>query len=42
MSESHEIDQLDRKIMDLLQGDATLTNQEIADRIGLSPAPCSR
>ncbi|MEC8011892.1 MAG: Lrp/AsnC family transcriptional regulator [Pseudomonadota bacterium] len=42
MSESHEIDQLDRKIMDLLQRDATLTNQEIADRIGLSPAPCSR
>ena len=36
------MDKLDAKILDLLQGNATLTAAEIADRIGLSKAPCWR
>jgi Lrp/AsnC family transcriptional regulator len=36
------MDKLDARILDLLQGDATLTAAEIADRIGLSKAPCWR
>jgi Lrp/AsnC family transcriptional regulator len=31
------IDGQDRKILNLLQDDAALTNQEIADRVGGSP-----
>ncbi len=36
------MDKLDAKILDLLQKDAGLTAAEIADRIGLSKAPCWR
>ncbi len=36
------MDKLDRKILELLQKDADLTAAEIADRIGLSKAPCWR
>lgn len=36
------MDKLDKKILDLLQRDADLTAAEIADRIGLSKAPCWR
>lgn len=36
------IDQLDRKILALLQEDARLTNNEISERINLSPSQCSR
>jgi Lrp/AsnC family transcriptional regulator len=36
------MDKLDAKILDLLQEDAELTAAEIADRIGLSKAPCWR
>ncbi len=36
------MDKLDRKILDLLQKDADLTAAEIAERIGLSKAPCWR
>ncbi len=31
---------IDRKILDLLQRDATLSIAEIADRVGLSQTPC--
>ena len=37
-----KLDAYDLKILDLLQQNGGLTNQEIADRIGLSPSPCSR
>jgi len=37
-----ELDRYDRRIMELLQGDGRLSNQELADRIGLSPSPCLR
>src|SRR3712207_5174265 len=34
------MDHIDRKILDLLQRDATLAIAEIADRVGLSQTPC--
>jgi Lrp/AsnC family transcriptional regulator, leucine-responsive regulatory protein len=34
------IDRIDRKIMKALLADARLTNQQLADLVGLSPAPC--
>ncbi|AMT71849.1 Lrp/AsnC family transcriptional regulator [Mycobacteroides immunogenum] len=36
------MDKLDRAIIDQLQGHGRLTNQELADRVGLTPAPCLR
>lgn len=36
------MDKLDKKILGLLQKDAGLTAQDIADRVGLSKAPCWR
>ncbi len=35
-------DRLDRRILEELQLDARITNQELAKRVGLSPAPCWR
>ena len=37
-----EIDRIDRRILDLLQRDAKISNQDIASRVGLSPSPCLR
>ena len=34
------MDKLDRKILDILQKDASLTAAEVAERVGLSKAPC--
>ena len=36
------VDPYDFKILTELQADGSLSNQEIADRIGLSASPCSR
>jgi Lrp/AsnC family transcriptional regulator len=36
------MDKLDKKILEQLQRDASLTAAELADRIGLSKAPCWR
>ncbi|WP_078282810.1 Lrp/AsnC family transcriptional regulator [Mycobacteroides franklinii] len=36
------MDHLDRAIIDQLQVQGRLTNQELADRVGLTPAPCLR
>lgn len=36
------MDKLDRKILDILQRDASLTAADIAEKIGLSKAPCWR
>jgi DNA-binding Lrp family transcriptional regulator len=36
------MDDLDRAIVTLLQEDGRLTNQELASRVGLTPAPCLR
>lgn len=37
-----ELDQIDLKIMDVLQRDAGLSNAELAEIVCLSPSPCSR
>ncbi|HPT51113.1 MAG TPA: Lrp/AsnC family transcriptional regulator [Accumulibacter sp.] len=37
-----QIDRFDRQILRVLQQDGRLSNQDLADRIGLSPSPCLR
>ena len=37
-----KIDRHDRKILEVLQGDGRISNQELAECIGLSPSPCLR
>ncbi|GAB3540690.1 Lrp/AsnC family transcriptional regulator [Noviherbaspirillum agri] len=37
-----DLDKIDRKILAILQQDGRLTNQEIAERVNLSPSPCLR
>ena len=37
-----ELDKTDRKILAILQTDGRLTNQEVAERVNLSPSPCLR
>jgi len=37
-----QIDDFDRKILSILQDDATLSIAQISERIGLSPTPCWR
>src|SRR5690606_41383601 len=41
-AETMKLDSYDLKILDRLQHDGGLSNQEIAERVGLSPSPCSR
>ncbi len=36
------MDSVDKKILDLIQIDGKISNQELADRVALSPSPCSR
>ncbi|HEX3381059.1 MAG TPA: Lrp/AsnC family transcriptional regulator, partial [Paraburkholderia sp.] len=36
------IDAIDRRILAILQENGRLSNQEIAERINLSPSPCLR
>jgi Lrp/AsnC family leucine-responsive transcriptional regulator len=42
VAEQPKLDRYDRRILEELQRDGGLTNQELADRIGLSASPCSR
>ena len=37
-----ELDRYDRQILETLQRDGRISNQDLADRIGLSPSPCLR
>ncbi len=37
-----ELDRFDRQILEILQREGRLSNQELAERIGLSPSPCLR
>jgi len=37
-----QIDPFDRKILALLQDDARLTNNDLSERVNLSPSQCSR
>ena len=36
------LDEIDRKLLNLLQQDSRLTLQQLADKVGLSPTPCHR
>jgi Lrp/AsnC family leucine-responsive transcriptional regulator len=36
------LDSYDKRILDILQQQGRISNQELADRIGLSPSPCLR
>jgi len=38
----HTIDDIDRRILRELARDGRVTNQELAERVGLSPSPCLR
>jgi len=38
-SELVQIDRIDRQILEHLQNDGGLTNQQLAERVGLSPRP---
>jgi Lrp/AsnC family transcriptional regulator len=42
MPVEQQIDAIDRRILDILQSDATLAIQVIAERVGLSTNPCWR
>ena len=37
-----DLDAIDLRILSALQADGRLTNQELADQVGLSPSPCLR
>ena len=37
-----ELDRYDRQILAILQQDGRISNQDLAERIGLSPSPCLR
>lgn len=37
-----KLDRYDRRILEELQRDGRISNQDLADRIGLSPSPCLR
>lgn len=37
-----ELDRYDKRILTLLQTDGRMSNQDLADAIGLSPSPCLR
>ena len=36
------LDKLDKRILQELQKNGSITNLELADKIGLSPSPCAR
>lgn len=37
-----KLDRYDRRILEVLQQEGRISNQDLADRIGLSPSPCLR
>jgi Lrp/AsnC family transcriptional regulator len=39
---SIDLDQIDKKILELIQNDASLSVAEIAEKVGLSSSPCWR
>lgn len=38
----HELDNIDREIIAVLQQEGRISNIELAERVGLSPTPCGR
>ena len=37
-----KLDRIDRRILEEIQADGSISNLELAERVGLSPSPCSR
>ena len=37
-----QLDRIDKRILDELQRNARISNQDLADKVGLSPSPCLR
>ena len=37
-----KLDRIDNRILDEIQADGRITNQSLAERVGLSPSPCLR
>jgi Lrp/AsnC family leucine-responsive transcriptional regulator len=37
-----QLDRFDHRILEILQNEGRISNQDLADRIGLSPSPCLR
>lgn len=37
-----QLDKMDKRILQFLQKDGTISNLELAEKIGLSPSPCAR
>lgn len=42
MEQIIDLDRIDKKILQLMQANARISNLELADSVGLSPTPCSR
>lgn len=42
MADPIKLDRIDRHLLELLQVNGEMSNQELADTVGLSPSPCSR
>lgn len=42
MTRTHQLDQIDHDILDLLQADGRMTNVDLAARVGLTAPPCLR
>ncbi|GAA3526535.1 Lrp/AsnC family transcriptional regulator [Zobellella aerophila] len=42
MSNPLQLDRTDRRILELMQRNGRISNLELAERVGLSPSPCSR
>jgi Lrp/AsnC family leucine-responsive transcriptional regulator len=42
MTENIRLDRTDKRILELLQQDGSLSNLQLAERVGLSASPCSR
>jgi Lrp/AsnC family leucine-responsive transcriptional regulator len=40
MKDTRELDRIDRRILKILQGDARISNVELARQVNLSPTPC--
>jgi len=36
------MDRIDKKILEILQSDGQISNQDLAEKVALSPSPCSR
>ena len=41
-NKKQELDRIDKRLLEILQTQGRLSNQEMADRVGLSATPCSR